>query len=230
MHIVGVGGPKGGKGASTTAVHLAAIAARAGLRVLLVDADRNRSVTDIAELAGDLLPVDLADGQDPAALRRLRRLAGHPDAPDIVIVDLPGAREGAFEAVLEGDGQPVVDLLVVPSAPEAMDLRPTLRVVRGELARLGLPYLLVFTRVASASMARARERREELREAGLRVADTIIRRYGVYDDAAQDGCTVLDIPGRRSYARLAEEDQRALADEVWALLGLKVRRPGRTEI
>lgn len=225
--IVAVGGPKGGKGATTEAVHLAALAARGGLNVLLVDGDQNRSATDIAELAGDTLPVDLADGQDPAALRRLRQLQGY----DLVVVDLPGAREGAFEAVVRGDGEPVADLLVVPSAPEAMDLRPTLRVIRGDIARIGLPYLLVFTRVASASMARAVQRQQELRKAGLRVADTIIRRYGAYDDAAQDGCTVLDIPGRPDTpVRRAEEDQRALADEVWAAVGLKVRKQGRAEL
>jgi chromosome partitioning protein len=227
MDIVGVGGPKGGKSASTQAVHLAAIASRAGLSVLLVDGDENRSATDIVEGSGDLIRVDLADGQDPAALRRLRQLrSGH----DLVVVDLPGAKQGPFSAILSGDGRPVVDLLVMPCAPEAMELRPTLRSVRGEIADMRLPYLLVFTRVDTVSMEIAEARREELRQAGMKVSDTIIRRYRVYNDAAQDCCTVLDIPGRRSYARQAEKDQRAFADEVFDLLGLKLRRTGRTEI
>lgn len=226
VHIIAVGGPKGGKGASTSAVTLAAIAARSGHNVLLVDGDANRSATDIAEAAGDLLPVDLADGQDPAALRRLRQARGY----DLVIVDLPGAREGAFEAILRGDGRPVADLLLVPTAPEAMDLRPTLRVVRGEIVPLGLPYLLVFTRVATPALPRAIERQAELRAIGLHVADTIIRRYAVYDEAAERGGTVLDIPGAHSYARQAEADYRALATEVFGRVGLSVRRQGRTAI
>lgn len=223
MRIVAVGGPKGGKGASTTTLHLAAIAARNGLSVLLVDGDANRSSTDIAEAAGDLLPVDLADGQNPAALRRLRQLDGY----DLVLVDLPGAREGAFEAILRGDGRPVADLLVVPTAPEAMDLRPTLRVLRGEIVPMGLPHLVVFTRVSTPAVPRARERQEELRGLGLTVADSVIRRYAVYDEAAERGVTVLDIPGLHSYARLAEADYRALADEVFATVGLQVRKAGR---
>jgi chromosome partitioning protein len=224
MRIVAVGGPKGGKGASTTAVHLAAIAARSGHSVLLVDGDGNRSATDIAELAGDALPVDLADGQDPSALRRLRQVDGY----DLAIVDLPGAREGAFEAILSGDGRPVADLLVMPTAPEAMDLRPTLRVVRGEIVPLGLPYLLVFTRVTTAAVPRARERQTELRGIGLRVADTIIRRYAVYDEAVERGGTVLDLPGgAHSYPRQAESNYRALAAEVFGAVGLAVRKPGR---
>lgn len=223
MRIVAVGGPKGGKGASTTAVHLAAIATRAGLSVLLVDGDANRSSTDIVE-GGDALPVDLADGQDPAALRRLRQVAGY----DLAVVDLPGAREsGAFEAILRGDGRPVADLLVVPTAPVAMDLRPTLRVLRTEIVPLGLPYLVVFTRVQTAAVPRARERQQELRAIGLTVADTVIRRYAVFDEAAELSCTVLDLPGLHSYARHAEADYRALADEVFAAVGLPIRRPGR---
>ena len=227
MRILAVGGPKGGKGASTTAVTLAAIAARSGHSVLLVDGDPNRSATDMAEAAGDVLPVDLADGQDPAALARLRQLDGY----DLALVDLPGAREGAFEAVLRGNGKgPVADLLLVPTAPEILDLRPTLRVVRGEVIPLGLPYVLVFTRVPTAALAGATQRQDELRAAGLEVARTVIRRYSVYNEAAERGGTVLDLPGLHSYARLAEADYRALADEVFALLGLEVRRAGRAKL
>ncbi|QJY51239.1 AAA family ATPase [Pseudonocardia broussonetiae] len=223
MRIVAVGGPKGGAAKTTTAVTLAAVAARSGLSVLLVDGDANRSASDIADAAGDALPLDVADGQDPRALRRLRELDGY----DLALVDLPGAREGAFEAVLQGDGRPVADLLVVPSAPEAMDLRPTLRVVRGEVIPLGLPYLLAFTRVSTPALPRARERQAELRGAGLVVAETVVRRYAVYDEAVERGGTVLDIPGLHSYARLAEADYRALADEVLAAVDLQLRKPGR---
>ena len=226
MKIVAVGGPKGGRGASTTTVTLAAIAARSGLSVLLVDGDANRSATDMAEAAGDLLPVDLADGQDPAALRRLRQVDGY----DLALVDLPGAREGAFEAILSGDGRPVADLLVMPTAPETMDLRPTLRVLRGEIVPMGLPYMLVFTRVATVALPRARDRQTELRGIGLTVAETVIRRYSVFDEAVERGGTVLDVPGQHSYARQAEGDYRALADEVFDMVGLAVRRPGRAVI
>lgn len=226
MRILAVGGPKGGKGASTTAVTLAAIAVRSGHSVLLVDGDANRSATDMVEAAGDLLPVDLADGQDPAALRRLRQVDGY----DLAIVDLPGAREGAFEAVLQGDGRPVADLLVVPTAPEAVDLRPTLRVLRAEIVPMGLPHLVVFTRVATVAIPRARERQAELRGIGLTVANTIIRRYAVYDEAGERGGSVLDIPGQHNYARFAETDYRALAEEVFAALGVELRRAGRAVI
>lgn len=225
MRIIAVGGPKGGKGASTTTVTLAAIAAGAGLSVLLVDGDTNRSSTDMVEQAKKRqaeqgkpqLGVEVVDGQDPGALRQLRRAGGF----DLAMVDLPGAREGAFEAVLKGDGQPVCDLLVMPVAPETMELRPTLRVVRAEIVPLKLPYLLVFTRVRTASLPRAREDQAELRGAGMQVASTIIRNFTIYDEAVRSHTTVLDIPGAHSYARAAEADYRALAAEVFVTVGMK---------
>ena len=93
-------------------------------------------------------------------MRKLRRASRW----DLVIVDLPGAREGAFAAVLGGDGEgPVCDYLLVPSGPEVMDLRPVVRVIRTEVVPLGLPYSLVFTRVPTESLPRARERQAQLR-------------------------------------------------------------------
>jgi cellulose biosynthesis protein BcsQ len=102
-------------------VGLAAIASRdLSLSVLVVDADENRSALDWITRAGSLIPVDVAPGT-PHEVRKLRRASRW----DLVIVDLPGAREGAFAAVLGGDGEgPVCDYLLVPSGPEVMDLRP----------------------------------------------------------------------------------------------------------
>lgn len=210
MKIVAVGSPKGGVGKSTTAVTFATIAARAGLSVLLVDGDANRTALDWAGQAGDAIPLDVAEGDNPDDLRRLRDAGGY----DLAVVDLPGARAGAFEAVLAGAGRPVPDLLVAPTAPEVLDLRPVLRVIRSEVMPLGLPHMIVFTRVLTPGLSRARERQLELRAAGLTVADTIIRRYEAYNDAVERGVTVLDVPGAHSYSRLAEADYRALSAEI----------------
>lgn len=222
MRIIAIGSPKGGVGKSTTAVTMAGVAVRSGLSVLVVDGDRNRSALDWCDAAGDALPVDVAEADDPDQLRRLRTAGGY----DVAIVDLPGARAGAFEAVLAGSGKPVPDLLVVPVFPETLDLRPVLRVVRAEVAPLGLPYLLTFTRVPTHALDRARTRRDQLRAAGLSAADTIVRRYTAYDEAAERGVTVLDLPGAHSYARSAESDYRALTVEAFAAAGV----PTPTEV
>lgn len=218
MLTLAVGGPKGGTGKTTTAVHLAWIAARVlELRVVLIDCDENRSSLDWVERAGDAAPIDVAPGS-PEEVRRLRRGSGY----DLAVVDLPGAREGAFEAVLKGeDGAPVCDYLLIPSGEAVMDLRPVVRVVRHEVVPLQLPYALVFTRVPVEAVPRARERQAQLRTgSGLSVASTVIRRYAVIDEAVEKSTTVLDIPGAHSYARKVEADYRALAAETFAGMGL----------
>lgn len=230
MRIVAVGSPKGGVGKTTTAVTMATILAQAGARVLLVDCDANRSALDWCEDSGQTIPLDVSDGQDLTSLRRLRYAGGY----DLAVVDLPGARAGAFEAVLTPEGRgglpphlAVADLLVVPSSPELMDLRPVVRVVLGEVIPLRLPHLLVLTRVDPLGMARAHNRQTELHQTyGLTVARTVIRDYVIYREALERSRTVLDVGGEQSYARRAEQDYRALTAEVTAML--RISTPSRS--
>lgn len=218
MRIVAVGSPKGGVGKTTTAVTLAAIAARVlALRVLLVDADPNRSALDWADASGDAIPVDTADGRDLAALRRLRRAGEY----DLAVVDLPGAHAGAFEAILAGEGgRPVADVLIVPTEADVMSVRPVVRVVRGEVAPLGLAHLIVLSRVHPVATGRAALYQAQLRAYGLTVADATIRSYSVYREALEASQVVLDVGSAHSLARHAERDQRHLAREALALAGL----------
>ncbi len=218
MHILAVGSPKGGVGKTTTAVTVAALAARIlRLRVLLIDCDQNASALDWCAQAGDAIPVDTADGRDLSVLRQLRQGTGY----DLAVVDLPGAHAGAFEAVLTGSGGPVADLLVVPTEPEAMSVRPVVRVIRGEVMPLGLPHVIALCRVNPQALARAGDYRAELRERyGLTVAETSIRAYTTYREAVERSRTVLDVGGPQSYARRAENDYRHLTAEVLTTLGI----------
>ena len=217
MLTLAIGSPKGGVGKTVTAVHLAAIAARKlDMRVLVVDGDPNHSSLDWLTKGGDTIGVDVAPG-DPGEVRKLRRAAGY----DLIVVDLPGAREGAFEAMLTGEGGPVADYLLMPTRPEVMDLRPVVRVARTEVVAAGLRYALAFTAVPIEAVPRARERQAELRTGpGLAVADTVIRRYVAVDEAVERACTVLDIPGRHHYARRVEADYTALAGETLGAMGI----------
>lgn len=215
MRVVAIGSPKGGVGKTTTAVTVATIAARDGRRVLLVDCDANRSALDWCEQAGNTIPLDVSDGRNLSALRRLRQARGY----DLVVVDLPGARAGAFEAMLTGDRRPVADLLVVPTSPELIDLRPVVRVIQGEVTPLRLPHLVTLTRVDPVAMNRAADRRAELRtDYRLTVAEAVIRDYVIYREALERSRTVLDVGGAHSYARRGEQDYRELTAEVMAAL------------
>lgn len=217
MRVLAVGGPKGGVGKSTTAVTVAHIAALDGAKVLVVDADPNRTSADWIEQADEAVPVDVAEGGDARSLAGIRYVGGY----DLAVIDLPGAREaGGLDALLRGPDGPLVDLLVAPCGPELAELRPTVRVLRSEVMPLGVAHLLVFTRVMSVALSRALERRGQMRAVGLTVARAVIRRYAIFDEALEAGRTVLGLPGAHSYARQAESDYRALAREIMARLGM----------
>lgn len=218
--VLAIGSPKGGVGKTTVAGSLAALAARVlKLRTLLVDADENRSALD---WLGDDADIEVAPGLDYAALGRMRDARTSPY--DVAVIDLPGARAGAFEAILTGaDGRPAVDLLVVPTLLEVMDIRPVIRVLEREVLPLRVPSMLVLSRVPAEHMRRARQRKAELRARGITVADAVVRRRVAFDEAVEVGTTVLDIPGRHHRAREAEEDMRQLGVEVFGRLGVDVR-------
>ncbi|HET6434731.1 MAG TPA: ParA family protein [Xanthomonadaceae bacterium] len=140
MRTILVASSKGGVGKSTLATHLAAHAALAGERTVLVDADPQGSATRWAQrraaLDSAVLPVD-----GTGARRGWQR--GIPaDAQTVVVDAAAGAMADALAPFLE-----VADAVVVPVLPSTLDIEATVpfldtlarhpRVRRGEL-RVGL--------------------------------------------------------------------------------------------
>lgn len=212
--ILAIGSPKGGVSKSTFSVILATVAARfLEQRVLLVDADDNRTAIDWTVRADDaVMPFDVAAGTDIGRLTQLRTYTRY----DVIVIDLPGAREGAFRAILDGDqGQPVADFMLISSLAEVLDLRPVRRVIEHEIQPLELPYLLALTRVHSSSVNRALALAAEQRGRGIEVAGTIVRNFSAYNIAVEQNRTIFDLPGGPSSpARKAEADCRSLAFEI----------------
>jgi chromosome partitioning protein len=228
--VLAVGGPKGGVGKTTVALNIATYASRlCNLKTLLVDADPNRSSLDAARAAGDSMPFDVAAGAEDHD--KLVQLHGRADY-DLIVVDLPGAREaGALQALLAGTaggsgrrsrrGRPAIDGIILPTRPEIMDIRPFRRSVQNEIIPLDIPYLVVLVRVHRDRVKAGKERREEIRGWGFNVADTMTRLLVVHDDALELMQPLMDLPGgRRSIARAADREYRAMAAEALALVGI----------
>lgn len=138
MKTVLVASSKGGVGKTTIATHLAAQAALAGLRTVLIDADPQGSSTRWAERRAELESAVLPlDGSRRTWQKHL------PDDAQRVVIDAPaGATAESLDVFLEQ-----ADVLVVPVLPSTLDIDATVpflngiarhpRVRRGQL-RVGL--------------------------------------------------------------------------------------------
>jgi hypothetical protein len=112
----------------------------------------------------------------------------------------------------------------MPSEPAEMDLRVITRAVH-EVSSGGVPYLLVFSRVPTAAVPAASRLRDELRDAGYNITNTMIRRYQSHQDAVALDRPIHLIGGRHSTARQAEHDMRALTHEISTTLHLPTTTP-----
>lgn len=197
---------KGGVGKSTLALHLAGAWAARGQDVLLVDQD-GRVGSCLRWAARGRLHGRPALGftvLPPDELKRARLRQA-----DVVIVDSEGRPRRKDLRRLAADA----DLLLVPSGVSPLELEATLEVVGylNEQTDAGRHTRAVLTRVPAVGRA-GQEAREDLREAGLVVCNTLIRQAAPFVRAAEVGSLVRDLPGpsaARAWATVL-----ALAQEV----------------
>jgi chromosome partitioning protein len=198
--VIAVTSEKGGVGKSTLSVQLAGAWSRAGRQVALVDEDgRVGSALGWAR-RGPGLPFAVHDAQAvrPKDLRGL----------DLVLIDTEGRpRRRDLRELGER-----ADVILIPSGVSALELEATRALwdyLRGEGAeRRARAVLTRVPPVGSAGLAA----REDLRESGVRVCNTLVRQYAAYLQAAEQGALLCDLPGPRAQA--AWSDILALAAEV----------------
>jgi hypothetical protein len=127
---------KGGAGKTTLAIHLAAVATRAGRVSLLIDTDPQASASQGAEWRQGAPPevIDSAPPRIPAKIA-----AAAQQGAELIVIDTPPHADLAASKAAE-----CADLVLIPCRPSAFDLaamRTTLRLV--EL--LSRPAFVVFT-------------------------------------------------------------------------------------
>ena len=199
MIIITVTGYKGGIGKSTTAFHLAAYFSDFG-KTVLVDGDPNRTAIKWAGRSLNPLPFTVADE------RQAMKIAPNHD---FIIIDTP-ARPNSDDLKELAKG---CDLLILPTSPDVVSLEPMIETARD----LGdAKYRALITVVPPHPSREGEMMRDDIKEGGIPVFKTMIRRTVGFAKAALAGRPIRDIEDSR--ARVAWEDYKALGDEIRELL------------
>jgi chromosome partitioning protein len=199
MTILTVTGYKGGIGKSTTAFHIAAYFSDIG-KTVLVDGDPNRTAVKWAGRSSEPLPFTVVDQ------RQAMRLASEAE---FLIIDTP-ARPNSDDLKELAKG---CELLILPTSPDVVSLEPMLETARDlENAK----YRALITLVPPHPSREGELMRDDLRQEGIPVFETMIRRTVGFAKAALAGRPIRDIEDTRT--RAAWEDYKALGDEIRKLI------------
>lgn len=197
MKILTVTGYKGGVGKSTTAVHLATYLSERG-QTVLVDGDPNRTALGWASRGS--LPFTVADE---------RRAMKMISSAEYVVIDTP-ARPNTDDLQELAKG---CELLVLPTAPDVLSLQPMLEIA----SDLGdANYRALLTIVPPYPNREGEVMRKELREGGIPVFQTLIRRTIGFQKAALAGVPIRELDDSR--LRGAWNDYVALGHEIMEIL------------
>lgn len=201
MYKIAVANDKGGVGKTTTAISLASVLSSRG-RTIVIDADeKTQSALEWYRAGGHVLPCEVLTMGEAASL----------DLSDVqyLIFDTKAGEESSDLLTLAQQ----VDLLIVPTKPDALSLRALVKT----LAPLKLNnYRVLLTDVPPAPSTDGADARLGLLDMGVPLFNREIRRAAAFNKAALAGVTVLAVKGDQR-AKLASLDYELLAREVLSI-------------
>ncbi len=187
--FITVFGHKGGVAKTCSSVHIAASWSNQQKRVVLVDADRNRSAT--AYGGRGLLPCPVVP---IAAAAKATRLA------EIIVTDgQASSNEEEMKNLVEG-----AEFVLLPTTTQSRSIELTVEMTQ-MINKYKIPYAALLVKVDSRKEAAAKNAREVLEGFDIKVLDVQIPLLSAFEQAETDGVTVdqaVDKRGRANSRRM----------------------------
>ena len=189
MMFITVFGQKGGVAKTCSSVHIAATWSHQQKRVVLVDADRNRSAT--AYGARGLLPCPVVPIEAAAKATRLA---------EIIVTDgQASSNEEEMKNLVEG-----ADFILLPTTTQSRSIELTVEMSQ-MLRQYKIPYAALLVKVDSRKEAAAEKAKELLQGFDIKVLDAQIPLLSAFEQAETEGVTVdqaIDKRGRANPRRM----------------------------
>jgi cellulose biosynthesis protein BcsQ len=208
--VVGVYGDKGGIGKSTIATNFAYELGRRGRSTLLIDVNKlqksssSKAVFEHLKVeAGYRLVVE----DEPENLARVRDIPGFA----FKIIDLPPSPEEARHGLEQ------CDVVIVPAVLGHLTTAAVVETLQDVIPEGPVPLVVLNMIPPSRELAKESPRvtvvRQGLTAMGVRVCESVLRKYACYSDAQGDGYPITHSPERYDRGDKASKDITALVDE-----------------
>lgn len=225
MAIISLANAKGGAGKTTAALILATELARQGNRVVIMDADPQRWITNWAELTGPQTNLTVISEVTSASLPY--HILDLKAKTDFFVIDLAGARDALVTTAIG-----LSDHVLIPVQGCAMDARGAAQILDlirllEDKAHIKISHSVVLTRVSAMVTTRAMSAIKALLSSrGVNVLNTSIAERSAFRDIFDCGGNLYSMDAARvSNLDKAQENAQALAQEVCSLLPSRVLAP-----
>lgn len=221
MPVIAFANPKGGAGKTTAALLLASELTAKGARVIIIDADPERWISQWAALPGkpDSLEI-VADVTEDGIVDAIEDAAARTQ---FVIIDLEGTA-----SLMVANAIGMSDLVIIPTQGGSMDAKGAAKMIRlihnqERMVRRAIPHGVLMTRTSAAFASRALKNvREQLHAAGITVFGTPIVERAAYRDIFDYGGLLRDLPP----AQVSNLDKACLNAEAFMNDALRTLKEG----